>query len=68
MEPPSSINADQGNLAGQMSDDPLSKSLAEGIFMVVTCPEEGAGEVCYVSLSSAQTGLSYMVRSSSIIS
>ena len=51
-----------------MSDDPLSKSLAEGIFMVVTCPEEGAGEVCYVSLSSAQTGLSYMVRSSSIIS
>ena len=69
MEPPSSIT-DQGNLAGQISDDPLSCGISSGSFLIVTRPvsEDGIGEDFVVCAYSPQTGLSYLGKADSIAS
>lgn len=70
MEPPSSINADQGNLTGQISDDPLSYTFQPDTCLIVTRPvdEDGCGEVYAVCAYSAQAGLMYIGQGSSILS
>ena len=70
MEPPRSIKADPGNLTGQISDDPLSRTLSHDSFLIVTRPvdEDGLDETFVVCAYSAQTGLSYLGRTSSIVS
>ncbi len=61
MEPPSSINSDQGNTTGPLSEDPLSKSVFTDSYFVITRPsEENSSEGYVVCIYSARTGLTYI--------
>lgn len=61
MEPPSSINSDQGKTTGPLSDDPLSQPVYTDSFIVVTRPVgEEQDEGYAVCVYSARTGLTYI--------
>ena len=69
MEPPSSINSDQGNTVGPSSDDPLSQIVFADSYIVVTRPEGfDLDEGYFISFYSARTGLTYLGQSDPITS
>ena len=63
MEPPSSINADKGKQAGQLSDDPLSCVLSESTvyYLIDSYDDDSCGRsyVC-ASLPEMQSGMVYL--------
>ena len=64
MEPPSSINADKGKQAGQLSEDPLSCVLSENtaFFVIDSYDEDNSCERTYVcaSLPGKQSAMLYL--------
>lgn len=66
MEPPSSINTENGMLAGQQSDDPSRAIPVESYLVVSRQDEQSSDDRLVVCAYSALTGLAYLGTSSSV--
>ena len=70
MEPPSPIGSNREIVAGPHSDDPLSRSLSQDAYLIVTrTPDEDRPEGGYVvCVYNARTGLYYLGTTGTMVS